>query len=87
LYQRYEALVSNRGPGRPSLLEHPLHADFLALAFEVKALLVAIVELSLEDDGSASSAAYAIKLKILGQVVTRKCDRLANVQLRKVEQS
>jgi hypothetical protein len=86
LWQRYHVLV-NGGPGRPALLEHPLHAEFLSLAYEAKALLLSLTELSLEDDGTAASAARAIHMKVIGKIMKRKCDRLAAIQLRKAKHS
>ncbi|MGI8436103.1 MAG: hypothetical protein ACR2NX_04265 [Chthoniobacterales bacterium] len=85
-FQRYAALV-NQGPGKPSFLLHPLHAEFVSFGEDARALLIAVVELSLETDGSAASAARAIKMEVLAKAMFLKARSVARQQLGKAKQS
>ena len=75
---RYDAIVNGQGPGRPGLLEHPLHAEFVALCTDAKALLTAACEASLQVDGSVASATYAIRMQLFAEIMARRADRLAH---------
>lgn len=87
LWLRYDAMVNHRGPGRPALLEHPLHAEFESSICESKDLIIALVELSLEIDGSTASAARTIKLDVIAQKLAEKAREIASIQLEKAKQS
>ncbi len=86
-WHRYQSLVNDRGPDRPSLLEHPLHAEFVDFCSDTRDLITAAVELSLQNDGTAASAAYAVRLKLMAQSMKEKADGLASILLKKVAKS
>ena len=76
-YLRWLAKGHDTGPGKPSFLDHPLHPEFVALVTDARSLLTAAVEASLQRDGSVASAAYAIRMKMFSDIMTRRCNRLA----------
>jgi hypothetical protein len=82
---RYDAMVNGQGPGRPSFLEHPLHADFVALYTDAKALLTAACEASLQVDGSVASAAYAIRMRLFVEIMASRCEKLARSLIQKAK--
>ena len=82
-FLRYDAMVNGQGLGKPSLLQHPLHAEFVALCTDTKSLLTAAVEVSLQIDGSVASVAYAVRVKLFGKIMMKRCNRIARTLISK----
>jgi hypothetical protein len=78
-WRRWEEFVQNRSSRRPRFARDPLHSEYVEIVNQTRALLLALVELSLEP----TSAAKSLHLKVTGRDLKRRCNRLVHKLLRR----